>query len=169
MMILNKFGIFSWSRVCVCTHSRVFNFGQKLDNVWTWTISGHRLDKTPSAQLQLSGWQILDKYWTNVGQIIVQYLSLNIWHWTNLRIRMKSGQTLDKIETNLSKIGQRLDMDKIWTNIGENLDKYWTFVQNLSKYCPNTRSTPVPKRLRLCEDKEEGRTASSTECHFMLL
>ena len=54
---------------------------------------------------------------------------------------------LTKIRQNLVKLRlfwQLLDIDKTWTKIGQNLDKTWTFVKRLSKFCPNLHSIGAP-------------------------
>ena len=54
---------------------------------------------------------------------------------------------LTKIRQNLVKLRlfwQLLDIDKTWTKIGQNLDKTWTFVKKLSKFCPNLHSIGAP-------------------------
>ena len=54
---------------------------------------------------------------------------------------------LTKIRQNLVKLRlfwQLLDIDKTWTKLGQNLDKTWTFVKKLSKFCPNTHSIGAP-------------------------
>ena len=39
-------------------------------------------------------------------------------------------------------------MDKPWTNLVQTLDKYWTFVQNLSNVCPTNHCTRAPKNVK---------------------
>ena len=49
-------------------------------------------------------------------------------------------------------------MDKTLTNIGQKLDKTWTFVKKLSKFCLTHHSTGAPILAELKEDdmREEG-------------
>ena len=60
---------------------------------------------------------------------------------------------LTKIRQNLVKLRlfwQLLDIDKTWTKLGQNLDKTWTFVKKLSKFCPNLHSIGAPVNYYCC-------------------
>ena len=117
----------------------------------------------------ISLWQFLDKWQQKAGQLIVQGLSNtnNIGQREiSLTILGQMTKILDRILTifgqNLVKFQlfwQILDIDKTWTKVGQMLDKTWTFVQNLSKFCPTWHSTGAPsavlffkkKKVQACE------------------
>ena len=115
------------------------------------TVIGQILDKilTKVWTSNLVTWPQykIDNTWTKTGHFIVQDLSnTKIFGqvYFSLTIFGQMTKIMDRILTivwqNLVKFQlfwQILDIDKTWTKVGQMLDKTWTFVQNLSKFCPS--------------------------------
>ena len=139
-LFLDKF----WTNVWKCTwNCNWTNVGQKLDWDKVWTSN---LVTWPHYEI--------DNTWTKTGHFIVQGLSnTKIFGqvYFSLTIFGQMTKIMDRILTifwqNLVKFQlfwQILDIDKTWTKFGQMLDKTWTFVQNLSKFCPTWHSTGAP-------------------------
>ena len=122
-----------------------------MDKIWTWTRIGRNLDmdnfgtKIGRALLSLVPRYFTDKTWTKIGQIFVQGLSDVEYFGQIDKFLTSLRQILFKTLTTMMIFWQILDMDKYWTENGQVLDKTWTFVQNVSKFCPVSHSTGAPK------------------------
>ena len=119
----------------------------KVGQNWIWTISWQKLDKQFYPTLNS---QNLDKTWTFMYPMFVWYEKL--WTkkytldktWTITKILWQNMDNyltkLSKIEILLTNIGHGQNLDKHWTETGQNLDICQKIVQILSNP-PFYRST----------------------------